>query len=260
MCYWVGSRKVREALYKQFQENPDDEIAQLYYQNFLASAAPPPVNYQEHWVAVGKSHPQLTVITRENGVFRFRNIIWGLEWSYYNPSTGKEYSRKLLNSTCEKVFWQHKNIIYSRRCIIPADGYFEFYHFKGNTYPHFLHPKNYPAFFLGGIWDSVVNSETGEVKETLSIITTPPNELTRFLHNNPDAPNGPRMLLILEPGKVTEFLRENLRQNEIASYFKPFPAEEMAYHPTVRFLKREYAHLINTPSVQEPFYYPELVA
>ncbi len=260
MCYWVGSRKVREALYKHFQENPDDEIAQLYYQTFMASAVPPPVDYQEHWVAIGKSHPQLTAITRENGIYRFRNLTWGLEWSYLNPSTGKEYSRELLNSTCEKVFWQHRDLIYSRRCVVPVDGYFEFYHFRGNTYPHFLYPKDRTLFYLGGIWDSGVDHQTGEVKETLSIITTPPNDITRILHNNPEAPNGSRMLLIIEPDKVAEFLDERLSQKGVASFFRPFPSEEMAYHPVIRFLKREFSHLVNTPKVQEAFVYPELVA
>lgn len=259
MCYWVGSRKVREALYKHFQENPDDEIAQLYYQTFLASAAPG-ISFQEHWIAIGKSHPQLTAITRENGIFRFRNLTWGLDWTYLNPSTGQEYSRELLNSTCEKVFWQHRDIIYSRRCIVPVEGYFEFYHYKGNTYPHFLHPESQTLFYLGGIWNSGVDKQTGEKKDTLSIITTPPNDLTRFLHNNPDAPNGPRMLLIIEPGRIGEFLDEKLNQKGIATFFKPFPAEAMASHPTVRFLKREFAHLINSPQVQEPHYYPELSA
>ena len=260
MCYWVGSRKIREALYKHFQENPDDEIAQLYYETFLTSASHAEFPLQEHWVAIGKSRPGLSAIIREGGNCKFKNLQWGLEWSYTHQGSGETHSRELLNSTCEKVFWHHRDIIFNKRCIVPADGYYEFYHFRGNTYPYFLFPKDRSAFYLGGIWDSRLNTETGEIRETLSLITTPPNELTGRLHNNPQAPNGPRMLLIIPPAQAAEFLNDELNQREINAFFKPFPAAKMDCYPTVRFLKKEYASVINTSAVQEPFHYPELVA
>ena len=262
MCYWVGSKKVRDELFRRFQENPDDEIAQLYYHTFIA-----PNKENEHarlepkgyYVAIGKGKPELTVLTRVNQQLKFKNLVWGLKWSYTNKD-GKTIHRELLNSMSEKVFWMHKDIIYQNRCVVPIDGYFEFYHFQGEAYPHFIYPKGSGLFYAGGIWESHVNEETGEVSETLSILTTPANPVTRRLHNNPKAPNGPRMLLFIEPDKVLDYLNSGLKQNEINSFFKPFDENKMQYHPVVKFLKRENSEYINSPKVQEPFEYPELVA
>ena len=253
-------KKVREELFRRFQENPDDEIAQLYYHTFM-SPGKENASFQpkEYYVAIGKGNPELTVLTRENKQLVFKNIAWGLKWSYTNRE-GKTTHRELLNSTCEKVFWQHKDIIYQNRCVVPIDGYYEFYHFQGDKYPHFLYPKGTGLFYAGGIWDTSVNKDTGEVSETLSIITTPPNAITGKLHNNPKAPNGPRMLLLIHPDKVLDFLDPELRQNEIKSYFQPFEETKMQYHPVVKFLKKENSEYLDSPRVQEQFIYPELVA
>ena len=261
MCYWVGSKKVREAMKRQFQEDPEDEIAQLYYKTFIASDKKEILKPQEYWVAIGKSKPLLTVAVVEEGQLKFKDLSWTLEWTYKDYKTGEiKQGRPLLNSTCENVFWQHKDLIYRKRCIIPVDGYFEFYHFKGNTYPHFIYPKDKGVFYLGGIWNSSVNRETGEISETFSFITTPPNPITQKLHNNPKAPSGPRMLLILDKKNASKFLDYKLTKDEIKSFFKPIDPQNMEYHPTIRFLKKEFLEFINTPKVQEPFYYPELEA
>ncbi len=258
MCYWVGSKKVRDELHRRSQEDPEDEIAQLYYDTFIAPAIAG-IEPREYYVAIGQGHPELTVLLIENNQLKFRNIEWGLNWSYTNRE-GKTIERVLLNSTCEKVFWQHRDIIYQKRCIIPIDGYFEFYHFRGDKYPFFIYPKDGGLFYAGGIWSSRVNRDTGELSGTLSIITTPPNPVTRKLHNNPKAPSGPRMLLLIERDQVMDYLNPGLKNNEIGSFFKPIAEDKMLYHPVVKFLKKENIEYLSSPKVQEPFHYPELVA
>lgn len=261
MCYWVGTKKVREAMKKQFKENPEDEIAQLYYETFMAQENNQQITMQEHWVAIGKSEPKITCAIKENGKLQFKKLKWTLDWGYKDSKTGEvKKGRPLLNSTCEKVFWQHRDLIYSKRCIIPVDGYFEFYHFKGKTYPHFIYPADKSLFYLGGIWNSMVNIKTGEITDSFSIITTPPNEITQKLHNNPDAPNGPRMLLIIDKSDTSKFLNYRLNTEEIKAYFNPYNAGKISFHPTIPFLRKEFAELANSEKVQEPFHYPELDA
>jgi putative SOS response-associated peptidase YedK len=261
MCYWVGTKKVREAMKKQFQENPEDEIAQLYYETFIAQGNNLQITLQEHWVAIGKSEPKITCAVKENGKLQFKNLKWTLDWAYRDSKTGEtKRGRPLLNSTCEKVFWQHKDLIYSKRCIIPVDGYFEFYHFKGKTYPHFIYPADKSLFYLGGIWNSMVNTRTGEITDSFSIITTPPNSITQKLHNNPDAPNGSRMLLIVDKLDAKKFLNPTLSVQEIKTFFNPYDAKKILYHPTIPFLRKDFAELANSEKVREPFYYPEFDA
>ncbi|OFX89091.1 MAG: hypothetical protein A2W99_02180 [Bacteroidetes bacterium GWF2_33_16] len=261
MCYWVGTKKVREAMKKQFQENPEDEIAQLYYEAFIAQENNPHITMQEHWVAIGKSEPKITCAVKENEKLQLKNMKWTLDWAYRDSKTREtKKGRSLLNSTCEKVFWQHKGLIYSKRCIIPVDGYFEFYHFKGKTYPHFIYPVDKGIFYLGGIWNSMVNTKTGEITDSFSIITTPPNEITQKLHNNPDSPNGPRMLLIVDKSEANKFLNPEISAHEIKTFFNPYDAKNILYHPTIPFLRKEFAEQANTEKVQQPHYYPELDA
>lgn len=263
MCYWVGSKKVREQVLKHLKQNPEDEIAQLFYKTFIEPNEPnKSLSLQEHPVAIGKGKPKLSSLVKENGILEFKNLEWTLQWSYFDRKTGQnKEGRPLLNSTCENVFWQHKDLIYSQRCVIPVDGYWEFYHFKGKTFPHFIYPSNGGLFYLGGIWNSYVDKSTGEIIETFSVITTPPNNTIKKLHNNPKAPNGARMLLILDYNQILDYLDETFTKDDIRrQFFNPYADEKMKYHPTIRFLKKENHQYLSSIKVQEPFEYPELVA
>ena len=256
MCYWVGTKNVREALLKKKNEKPDDEIAQLFYRTFVENQGN--IEFKEHFVAIGKAKPLISVIVNSEKQLSFRNIEWGLKWSYSDNKTGKEYSRELLNSTAERVFFQHRDVIYRNRCIIPIDGYFEYFHHEGETYPFFIFPAKNELFYAGGIWDRKLNETTGEVSETFSIITTPPNELAGKLHNNPKAPNGSRMLLLIPEEKAGTYLDANLDINQVKELLKPFPANEMKTHPVMRFQRKENLTYTNTEKVRDPLNYPEL--
>jgi putative SOS response-associated peptidase YedK len=255
MCYWVGTKKVREEMLRRLQQDPDDEIAQLFYKTFVGKAELP---FNEYYVAIGKARPELTVLTNDpDKGLHFRNMIWGLPWSYTNPKTGKSYSREMINSTCEKIFFVHRDIVFSKRCVIPLDGYYEFFHFTGEVYPHFMKPKD-GIFFVAGVWDEKVDQETGEIISSFSIITTPPNPLAEKLHNNPKAPNGPRMLLILPEENILDYLDPGARKADLEKLFVPCSQEKMEAYPTVRFLRKEFAGKLNTEDVRKKVDYPEL--
>ncbi len=255
MCYWVGTKKVREEMLQRLQKDPDDEIAQLFYKTFVGQAD---LRFMEYYVAIGKAKPTLSVMmyTAEKGL-HYRNIQWGLDWRYTDKRTGKTYARELINSTCEKVFFIHREIIFSQRCVIPLDGYYEFFHFSGQVYPHFLYPAE-GLFYAAGVWQETVDTETGELTTGFSIITTPPNALAEKLHNNPKAPNGSRMLLILPQEKVMDYLNPEATKEELQSLFVPYPGQNMEAYPTVRFLKKEFSHRLNTKDVRQRVDYPEL--
>jgi putative SOS response-associated peptidase YedK len=254
MCYWVGTKKVREEMLRRVQKHPEDQIAQLFYKTFIGHSDLP---LREHYVAIGKSRPEITVLINDtrNGL-QFRNMRWGLPW-HYTDKSGKENAREMINSTCEKVFFVHKDIVFSKRCVIPLDGYYEFFHFAGEVYPHFLSPKE-GLFYAGGVWDETVDSETGEITNNFSIITTPPNALTHRLHNNPKAPNGSRMLFLIPDRKVTEFLETDTDTSKLKSLFLPFDENKMEAWPIARFLRKEYAGRLESEDVRKKVDYPEL--
>ena len=256
MCYWVGTKNVREEMLRRKKEKPEDEIAQLVYKTFIENQGA--MAFREHFVAIGKAKPEISVIVSGSRGKQFRNLRWGLDWSYTDGKTGKQYSRELLNSTAERVFFQHGDLIYRKRCLIPIDGYFEYFHFGGETFPFFIQPVDRGIFYAGGIWDNKVNRETGEVSETFSIITTPPNNLAKTLHNNPKAPNGPRMLLLIPEEKTGTYLDANLDPSAIRELLKPLPSVHMKAHPVIRFQRKENMDYLNTEKVREPEDYAEL--
>jgi putative SOS response-associated peptidase YedK len=255
MCYWVGTKKVRDEMLRRLNQHPDDEIAQLFYKTFVGKTD---VRFMEYYVAIGKANPLISVMLfdKEHGL-HFKNMNWGINWKYTDPKTGKSYTRELINSTCEKAFFVHKDIIFSQRCVIPIDGYYEFFHFTGQVYPHFLHPVR-GLFYAAGVWTEQVNEETGEISHGFSIITTPPNPLAERLHNNPKAPNGSRMLLLLPDDKIMDYLNPHAGKDELKDLFMPFTEDQMNAYPTVRFLKKEFADKINSDVVRKKIDYPEL--
>jgi len=259
----VGSRKIREILLKQLSQKPENEIAQLFYRTFIEPSKPDNMmELMEYPVAIGKAKPTLTTLIKHNGQLQFENINWTLRWKYFDKKSREEKDgRPLLNSRCENVFWQHEELIYSKRCIIPVDGYWEFYHFNGKTFPFFIYPKHGGLFYLGGIWNEYFDKSTGELTKSFSIITTPPNEVTAKLHNNPKAYDGARMLLILDEQDANKYLDDSLSKNDIEkSFFTPYDASKIKFHSTVRFLKKEFKSYLASAKVQDPFDYPELVA
>jgi putative SOS response-associated peptidase YedK len=255
MCYWVGTKTVRDEMLRRLERNPEDEIAQLFYKTFFGKGE---IQFLEHYIAIGMAKPQLSVMmTDEEGMLRYRNMHWGLSWQYKEPKTGKMLTRELINSTSEKAFFIHKEIIFKRRCVIPIDGYWEFFHFAGQVYPYFLNPVE-GLFYAAGVWDEQADEVTGEIIGRFSILTVPPNPLARRLHNNPKAPNGSRMLLLLPPDKVSDYLNPAAQKEDLQKLFEPLPEDQMNAWPTPRFLKKEFQDKLNTPAVREKIDYPEL--
>jgi hypothetical protein len=84
--------------------------------------------------------------------------------------------------------------------------------------------------------------------------------LTEKIHNNPKAPNGSRMLLMIHKNQALDYLNEKLSAADIKKFFIPYDEREMKAHPVIRFQRKEFAEFINSPKVQEFCEYKELAA
>src|ERR1700726_2661727 len=92
----------------------------------------------------------IPVVITENGVRHFRLMHWGLL-----PAWVKD-PRKfalLINARAETVKERpaFKNAIKRRRCLIPADGYYEWQAFEKRKRPHFIHCRDGQSFGLAGL-------------------------------------------------------------------------------------------------------------
>jgi putative SOS response-associated peptidase YedK len=220
--------------------------------------------------AYGDWHPELPVITQSQPD-EVQMMRWGVIPSFakYIEKNGKvlhpydfgNYYSKTANAMveglAEKSTW--KRLYKKNRCLILASGFYEFYHMPGKkiTYPHYISLKNYPVFAFAGLHDSWVDSQTGEVVNTCTIITTKPNEMMKVIHNNPNAHSGPRMPVMLTPEEWSTWLDGEMSYEDVSIQCKSFPLDGMNAITVRQGLKSSKVDS-NIPEVQEEISYDEL--
>jgi putative SOS response-associated peptidase YedK len=165
--------------------------------------------------------PNITVIVRQKGANECKVMQWGLipNWAA-DPSIGN----RMINARAETLteLRSFKNLVDRRRCIIPADGFYEWRKEGKHKVPMLVYLKSKEPFGLAGLWD-VWRKPDGKRVESFTIITTQPNELVRPIHN--------RMPVILQPEDEEQWL-DTYRTTfaKAQSLLKPYPDELMDAH------------------------------
>lgn len=108
-----------------------------------------------------------------------------------------------------------------RRCLIAADGFYEWHHAGKSRTPYFIQLKNDPVFAFAGLWESW-NSPEGRTIESCTIITTAANELVKRMHD--------RMPVIISPDQYDTWLQDNAAPDSLQQLLRPYPADEMQMH------------------------------
>jgi len=118
-----------------------------------------------------------------------------------------------------------------RRCLIPADGFYEWEKIGARRLPHYFSMKDGRPFFFAGLW----NPARDETPAGFCIMTTTPNELLQPIHD--------RMPVILGPNSGHAWLGSEPLEPEAFNHLcRPLPAEMMTGHrvdPKVNRLQYE---------------------
>lgn len=210
----------------------------------------------------GYDHPAVLIYTKEqprNPILAF----WGLVPDVTkNKFEQMQIWNKTLNARGEEMFekWSYKDSAKNKRCLICVDGFFEYFHFNGKTYPYYIYSENNEPLTLAGLWAEWKDRETGELLRTFTIVTSRANALLSEIHNNP-ALKESRMPLILPENSIDEWLTaevsdENEKQN-ILNLVKPFNDWPLSAF-TVPRLKGKNG-IGNQPQAIQPFDYRELM-
>ena len=168
-----------------------------------------------YYFVSGFAHPFLPVI-HAKGVDLYQ---WGLIPSWVkNSEMAKEIRTKTLNAVGETLFEKpsFKNSISKKRCILGINAFYEWREFNGKKYPYLIRLKGEELFSLGCIYENWVDRETGEIRKTFSIVTTPANPMMELIHNNKK-----RMPLILPKENEKAWIDESLNTEEIKSLIRP---------------------------------------
>ena len=200
--------------------------------------------------------PSLPVITNE-APDTIQMLSWGLvpHW-VKDTTTANRLQSRLLNARSETIHEKpaFRSLISSKRCLVLADGFFEWRHYEGKKYPYYIQLTTQEPFAFAGIWDNWSNPETGEELKTYTIITTWANPLLERVHNTRK-----RMPVILHQADEKPWLTLKLNREAIDSLLVPFEASKMRAHPVSRLITTKGAKK-NIPEVIKPSDYPELPA
>ena len=107
---------------------------------------------------------------------------WGLI-----PHWAKDASigNRMINARAETVAEKpsFKSALKSRRCLIPADGFYEWSKEGNHKQPYHIRRSDRDLFCFAGLWEHWTDKESGEEIESCTIITTEANELLKPIHD-----------------------------------------------------------------------------
>jgi putative SOS response-associated peptidase YedK len=149
-----------------------------------------------------------------------RLIRWGLITSWT-----EKLGRDLINVRRETLAEKHtfETMLKNGRCLIFADGFFEWRKTGRKKQPWFIRLKQGHPMAFAGLWHTHTDAKKGVV-ETCAIITTTPNALMLPIHD--------RMPAILPEGAWDAWLdTDRFDKASLLSLLEPYPAEDMECWP-----------------------------
>ena len=164
----------------------------------------------------------LTVRTTRAGVGRELALMrWGLipSWAK-DPGIGNSLINARSETVTEKPSF--RTAFKRRRCLIPADGFFEWQKQEGRKQPFFIGLQDRRPFAFAGLWEHWEGAD-GSILDSCTILTTAANTLVRPLHD--------RMPVILDPADYTTWLDSNTHVDYLLHLLHPYPAEAMITYP-----------------------------
>ena len=184
----------------------------LKYFGIRDSIPAPPPRYN---IAPGQG---IHAIIQNGSVRKIGELRWGLvpDWAK-DESIGYKMINARAGTLNEKPAF--KRLIARRRCIIPADGFYEWRKDEGRKQPMRITLVSRPLFGFAGLWDTWTRPD-GSKLSTCTIITCTSNELMDQIHD--------RMPVILSREDESTWLDRDASDAEHAmNVLRPYPAEDM---------------------------------
>jgi putative SOS response-associated peptidase YedK len=147
---------------------------------------------------------KIITVIKHNNENKLEKLHWGLV-----PFWAKDISigSRMINARAETVSQKpsFRNAFRKRRCLIPADGFYEWKGEKGNKQPYYVSIPSGEPFSFAGLWETWTDKKTGEesVYKSCTIITTAASESIREIHH--------RMPVILDPKFHEKWLNADIQ-------------------------------------------------
>ncbi|WNF38980.1 SOS response-associated peptidase [Bacillaceae bacterium IKA-2] len=178
---------------------------------------------------VSPSHHILSVIN--SGLERRAGLLrWGLIPSW---SKDEKIGYKMINARAETIDEKpsFKHAFMKRRCLIIADGFYEWKRQSGTKQPMRITLRNQQLFAMAGLWEKW-QAPDGNSIYSCTVITTKPNELVADIHD--------RMPVILRKQDEQLWLNRNIEDVKLLKdVLQPYNTNDMEAYPV--------SSLVNTP-------------
>jgi putative SOS response-associated peptidase YedK len=187
---------------------------------------------------IAPSQPVLAIRTvRETGTREWTHFQWGLvpAWAQ-DPKIGHRLINARAETLAEKPAF--RNALRYRRCIIPADGFYEWRKQGNRKQPYFIRHRDGKLLALAGLWEYWQGADGSEL-QTCTIITTGANALIRPLHD--------RMPAILPDDAYERWLEPTVQRADTQqwlSLLRPAPDDALIAYPV--------SPRVNDPTYDDP--------
>ena len=184
---------------------------------------------------IAPTQPVLAVRANPHGGLREATYLnWGLIpfWAK-DPKIGSRMINARSETAAQKPSF--RAAFKYRRCIVPADGFYEWKKEQGGKQPYLIGLDSGGVFGIAGLWEHW--EQDGSVIESCTLLTTEANSFMTPLHH--------RMPVILEPQDFDEWLDPGLQKGDtLLHLMRPFSSAQMRAVAVSR--------IVNNPRNDEP--------
>ncbi len=181
----------------------------------------------------------LMVITNKEEPRQINLFRWGLV-PFWAKDTNIGY--KMINARAETLLEKpaFKTAFKRRRCLVLADGFYEWQKTKSGKIPHRICQETEKPFAFAGLWEQWHDKTNNTTLESFTIITTEANEAVEPLHE--------RMPVILPESAYVAWLSNDFSMDDHLSLLQPYPYDLRVYPVP----KKVNSPANNDPSLLEP--------
>ena len=171
---------------------------------------------------------EVAAVLEEEGKRRLEMLRWGLIPSWADdPEIGARMINARSETAAEKPSF--RSAFRRRRCLIAADGFYEWKRENGGKQPYYFHMQEGRPFAFAGLWESWRGGR--EEIRSCTILTTEANDLVSEIHH--------RMPVILAPEDHGLWLDPDVREADpLLPLLTPYPDDVMEAYPVSRFVNR----------------------
>lgn len=170
---------------------------------------------------------RVPVIAEDRHGRRMGLLTWGLV-----PGWADEPGSGIINARAESVAEKpsFREAFERRRCLVPADGFYEWRREGDAKIPYWIHPTGGGLLSFAGIWERW-SRPGAEPRHTFAILTTDASEDVAQVHD--------RMPVVVAAGDRERWLDRSARRDELLALLHPAPAGSLE--------RREVSRRVNRP-------------